>query len=133
MSLAGIRYNHSGQMEYLRTFAGKYAKIVRKLVYIRIWLCTSINLQKPNISIICNYTTLTVVLPRNLRHLQTVIRSYKLRELYQMEGQEKTYRAFQRRKEEFVEVLVPVGNKIQKRYLDKTNSHFFKTLQGLLK
>lgn len=50
-----------------------------------------------------------------------------------MEGQEKTYRAFQRRKEEFVEVLVPVGNKIQKRYLDKTNSHFFKTLQGLLK
>lgn len=128
-----LRYNHSGLMEYLRTFAGKYAKIVRKSVYIRIWLCTSINLQKLSISIICNYTTLTVALPRKSRSLQTIIRSYKLRELYQMEGQGKTYRAFQRRKEEFVEVLIPVGKRMQKRYLDKTNSQFFKILQGLLK
>lgn len=50
-----------------------------------------------------------------------------------MEGQGKTYRAFQRRKEEFVEVLIPVGKRMQKRYLDKTNSQFFKILQGLLK
>jgi len=64
--------------------------------------------------------------------MQTTIRAYKLTELYKMDGAGKSYRSFQRRKWEYVEVLVQVGKRTQKRYLDRSDSLFMKAVKNLV-
>jgi len=64
--------------------------------------------------------------------MQTTLKTYKLKELYEKEWSMKSYRTFLRKKEEYVEVHVQVGKRTQKRYLDSTDSKFYQAVKGLI-
>lgn len=64
--------------------------------------------------------------------MQTTIQTYKFSELYKKYGEGISYRSFQRTRSEYVEVLVTVGKKIQKRYLDKSDSLFVIALKNII-
>lgn len=56
------------------------------------------------------------------------IQSYKLRELWIMEGSKRTYRTFQKERNKFVRVNIPIGWKTQVRYLDREQSYLARAL-----
>ena len=64
--------------------------------------------------------------------MKTTIKTYKLKELYEKDWNGVSLRTFQRKKGEYVEVLVQVGQRTQKRYLDKTDSKFYQAVKTLI-
>jgi hypothetical protein len=64
--------------------------------------------------------------------MKTTLKTYKLKELYAKDGNGQSLRTFQRKKGDYVEVLVQVGQRTQKRYLDRTDSKFYQAVKTLI-